>query len=129
VVYLPPLRMGTTMAKKQGLAQALKCKLDTCPEWYVEIAGYLIVGFVFGFLLKYGGRLFLSLLVGALLALWALDYLQLITIHYDLLEPFFGFSAKVSLQQLIDGSFLWLRHHIVETLAVLFGFMVAWKFA
>jgi hypothetical protein len=102
---------------------------DKPASWYVEIAGFLIVGFIIGFLVKYGGKLFFLLVLGALLAFWVLDYMQLVTVHYTALKSTFGISADTTLQDLVTQSGAWIKDHILESLAAFFGFVLAWKFA
>jgi uncharacterized membrane protein (Fun14 family) len=102
---------------------------DRPASWYVEVGGYFIVGFIFGFLVKYGGKLFFLLLLGALLALWALDYMQLVTVHYTALKSTLGLSPETTMTDFVGQLSYWLKNHIVESLAAFFGFILAWKFA
>ncbi len=98
-------------------------------NWYVELAGFLIAGFVFGFLIKHGGRFFFWLVLGAALALWALELLHIISIDYSVLKALFGLSADMSLADVFNGWISWIKSHMIECLAGLFGFVLAWKFA
>lgn len=122
------------MAEEQqtGLAASLQNFLksfDRPASWYVEITGYLIAGFIVGFLVKHAGRLFFLLLLGALLALIALEFLQIVTVNYSVFRTVLGISAETTIQDLINIASAWLRTHILESLAALFGFIIAWKFA
>ena len=98
-------------------------------SWYVELGGFFIAGFIVGFLLKHGGRFFFLLLLGAGLALWALDSLQLVTIHYTVMKTLFGLSSDTSMHDALQMLSAWIRSHVIESLAALFGFVIAWKFA
>ncbi len=115
--------------KRTGFTGWLESTFNKPASWYVEIAGYLIVGFIVGFLVKHAGRLFFLLLLGAAVALWALDYLQGITFHYTMLRNVLGVTTDVTLRDFFTLSAAWLRSHIIEFLAALFGFIIAWKFA
>ncbi len=119
------------MAQDSGgsVQDAIQATLDKPAAWYVEIAGYLIAGFIFGFLLKYGGRLFFLLFLGALMALWALDYFQMVTIHYSVLKQVLGVSHDMTMAEFLTQSNAWIRGHIIESLAAFFGFVMAWKYA
>ena len=113
----------------EGFFEKLTKSFDRPASWYVEMAGYLIAGFIFGFLVKYGGRLFFLLLIGAGLALWALDYLQVLTVHYSTLKSLLGLSADSTLQSVLTNAVDWVRTHKIESLAAFFGFILAWKLA
>jgi uncharacterized membrane protein (Fun14 family) len=113
----------------EGFFEKLTRSFDKPASWYVEMAGYLIAGFIFGFLVKYGGRLFFLLLIGAGLALWALDYLQVLTVNYSTLKSLLGLSADSTLQSVLTGAVDWVKAHVIESLAALLGFILAWKLA
>lgn len=98
-------------------------------NWYVEIAGYLIAGFIAGFLIKHGGRLFFWLLLGAGLSLWALELMHVISIDYSMLKAVFGLSSDTSVADVFNIWVAWVQSHIVESLALFFGFILAWKWA
>ena len=98
-------------------------------NWYVEVAGYLIGGFIVGFLVKHGGRFFFWLVLGAALSLWALELLHVISIDYTVLKALFGLSAEMSMADVVNSWTAWIQGHIIECLAALFGFIIAWKFA
>lgn len=102
---------------------------DKPAAWYIEIAGYLIAGFILGFLIKYAGRLFLLLLLGALISLWALDYFQIVTIHYSIFKQVVGVSPDMTMADCLTQTSAWIRGHVIESLSVFFGFVLAWKFA
>jgi len=112
-----------------SLQDTLKEYFDRPTTWYVEVAGYLIAGFIIGFLVKYGGRLFGLLLVGALLALWTLDYFEMVTIHYSILKQVLGVSPNMTFAGFLTEASSWIRGHIIESLTAFFGFMLAWKYA
>lgn len=101
---------------------------DKPSSWYVELAAYLILGFIVGFLVKHAGRLFFMLLIGAALAIWVLDTYQIITIHWTVLQNVFGITTK-SMPELLTMTTSWVKTHIIEALVGLFGFVLAWKFA
>jgi uncharacterized membrane protein (Fun14 family) len=113
----------------EGFFETVTKTFDKPASWYVEMAGFLIAGFIFGFLLKYGGRLFFFLLVGAALALWTLDYLNVLTINYTVLRSVLGLSSDSTLQGIIHNSIEWVRTHVIESLAAFFGLVLAWKLA
>lgn len=120
------------MAEETGFLSQLQQSLQSFNKpanWYVELAGFLIAGFIAGFLLKHGGRFFFWLLLGAALALWALEFVHIISIDYSALKTFFGLSAQTSLTDVLNGWVTWVQGHILESLAALFGFILAWKFA
>ncbi len=112
----------------ETVQDALKA-LDKPAAWYIEIAGYLIAGFIFGFLVKYGGRLFFLLLLGALIALWTLDHFQMVTIHYSVFKQVLGVSGDVTIAEFLTQASDWIRGHIIESLSAFFGFVLAWKYA
>ena len=116
------------MSLPESFKDSLK-GFDKPAAWYVEIAGYLIAGFIVGFLIKYGGRLFFLLLLGALIALWTLDYLNVVTVHYDVLKQMLGVSKDLTLAEFLTLTSAWIRGHLVESLSAFFGFVLAWKFA
>ena len=116
------------MAQNSTVQEALKI-FDRPAAWYVEIAGYLIAGFILGFLIKYGGRLFGLLTLGALIALWALDYFNMVTIHYSVFKEILGVSKDMTLAEFLTQSSAWIRGHIIESLSAFFGFVLAWKYA
>lgn len=120
------------VAQEPGLLDRIKGGLESFNKptnWYIEIAGYLIAGFIVGFLIKHAGRLFFWLILGAALSLWALEFLHVISIDYSMLKSLIGLSSNVSANDLFSSFITWIRHHIVESLAGLFGFILAWKFA
>lgn len=117
------------MAEEKGFLDSLKESFDKPASWYVELAGYLIAGFIVGFLLKHAGKTFFLLLVGAAIALWALDFFHIITIHMTVLKSLLGLSAETTMQELVNMKIAWLKSHIVESLAAFFGLVLAWKFA
>ena len=115
--------------EKSGFLGWLQRTFDRPASWYVEMAGYLVVGFIVGFLVKHAGRLFFLLLLGAGLAFWILNYFEIITVHYTILKNVLGVSADMTMQDFFTLSAGWIRSHIIESLAALFGFILAWKFA
>ena len=119
------------MAESGFLAQMQKSleSFNKPANWYVEIAGYLIAGFIVGFLMKHAGKLFFWLLLGAALSLWALEQLHVISIDYSMLKSVFGLSADMSMAEVFNGWVAWIQSHIIEALAALFGFILAWKWA
>ncbi len=128
-MHLPHfLGRNVVMEKVNGLEGFFK-SFEKPASWYVELGGYLIAGFIFGFLLKHGGRFFFMLLLGAALALWALDTLNVVTIHYSVMKSVFGLSADTSIQDAWNLVSLWIRTHVIESLSALFGFIIAWKLA
>ena len=68
----------------------------------LNLAGYLIAGFIIGFLLKHAGKTFFLLLLGAALALWALDFFQIITIHMTVFKSLLGLSAETTMQEMMQ---------------------------
>ncbi len=116
------------MAQDSRVQDALDA-LDKPAAYYVEIAGYMIAGFILGFLIKYGGRLFFLLFLGGLMALWALDYFQMVTIHYEVLKEVLGVSQNTTMADFLAQVSSWIRGHLIESLSVFFGFILAWKYA
>jgi hypothetical protein len=116
------------MAFSESLQEALKV-FDRPAAWYVEVAGYLIAGFILGFLIKYGGRLFFLLAAGALIALWAFDYFNMVTIHYNVVKQVLGVSQDMTMAEFLTQTGAWIRGHIIESLSAFFGVVLAWKFA
>jgi hypothetical protein len=114
------------MAESSG--QPMKV-FDKPVAWYVELAGYMIAGFILGFLIKHAGRLFFLLFLGALIALWALDYFQMVTIHYSVLKEVLGVSKDMTMADFLTQANSWVRGHLIESLSLFFGFVLAWKFA
>lgn len=112
-----------------GNLQAQLQSFNKPANWYVEVAGYLIAGFIIGFLIKHGGRFFFWLVLGAALALWALELLHIISIDYSMLKSVFGISTDMSMHDIFNSFIAWIRSHMIESLAGLFGFILAWKFA
>lgn len=112
-----------------GFSDSLKETFDKPASWYLELAGFLIAGFIIGFLLKHAGKTFFLLVLGAAIALWALDFFQIITIHMTTLKSLLGFSAETTMHEVLQASTEWLKSHVIESLAAFFGFILAWKFA
>ncbi len=98
-------------------------------SWYVELAAYLIAGFIVGFLVKHGGRFFFLLLLGAFLAMWVLDYFNLVTIHYTMVKSVIGLPTDITFNHVSAFAITWVKEHIIESLVTFFGFIIAWKFA
>ena len=117
------------MAEGKGFIDSLKESFNQPASWYIEVAGFLIAGFISGFLIKHAGKTFFLLLLGAALALWALDFFQIITIHMTVLKSLLGLSAETTMQQLFEMKVTWIKSHVIECLAAIFGFILAWKFA
>ena len=120
------------MATETNFFEQLQRKwqeFDKPANWYIELAGFLIAGFIVGFLLKHGGRFFFWLLLGAGLALWALEMLHIISIDYGVLKSVFELSTQTSAADLFNSWIAWVKRHIIECLSGLFGFVLAWKFA
>ncbi len=116
------------MTHQTKVQDAIKA-FDKPAGYYVEIAGYMIAGFILGFLIKYGGRLFFLLFLGALMALWALDYFNMVTIHYAVLKEVLGVSQDMTMADFLTQASTWIRGHLIESLSVFFGFILAWKYA
>jgi len=117
---------------ESGILESVKKSVESFNKpsnWYVEVAGYLIAGFIIGFLIKHGGKLFFWLLVGAALSLWLLELLHVITIDYGMLKSFFGLSSGMTLTEMFNGWITWVQNHIIESLAAVFGYIIAWKWA
>ncbi len=117
------------MATEKGFIDSFKESFDRPASWYLELAGFLIAGFILGFLLKHAGKTFFLLILGAALALWALDFFHIITIHVTVAKTLLGLSAETTMQEVMQLSVSWLTSHVIESLAALFGFILAWKFA
>lgn len=120
------------MAEQKSLIASIKeffNSFEKPSSWYVELGAYMIAGFIVGFLVKHGGRFFFMLLLGAFLALWALDYFKIVTIHYTMFKSVVGLPADMTFNDIITVSTTWIKEHIIESLVAFFGFIIAWKFA
>ncbi len=124
--------MEQKIAEQKNLATSLQefwNSFEKPSSWYVELGAYLIAGFIVGFLVKHGGRFFFMLLLGAFLALWALDHFNIVTIHYPMFKSVLGLPADITFNDVNLVTTNWIKEHIIESLVIFFGFIIAWKFA
>ncbi|MBA2306710.1 hypothetical protein H0W26_01095 [Candidatus Dependentiae bacterium] len=120
------------MAEQKSLIASLQEFTNSFQKpssWYAELGAYVIAGFILGFLVKHGGRLFLILLLGAFLALWALDHFNIITVHYPTFKSVVGVPEHVTSSHAVETVTTWIKEHMIESLVIFFGFIIAWKFA
>ena len=118
------------MAQQKSLIASIQDSFNSFEKpsnWYVELGMYAIAGFIVGFLVKHGGRFFFMLLLGAFLALWALDYFQIVTIHYPTFKSVVGLPVDTTFHDATTVTITWIKEHIIESIATFFGFILARK--
>lgn len=121
--------LNETAHNVTGMLKQKWASFEVSHGWYGPLLLYGGLGLVTGFLFKYLARPLLWLILGTLLVLWLLHTLQFVSIHFDAVTNFLGFSSTATLQETINGYFAWVQAHIAETVAFAVGFLISWTFA
>jgi hypothetical protein len=53
----------------------------------------------------------------------------MVTIHYSVLKEVLGVSKDMTMADFLTQANSWVRGHLIESLSMFFGFVLAWKFA
>lgn len=101
--------------------------LSLTSQWVLEVTCYLAAGFIIGFLVKYCGRFIIWISIVTILALWILQMLGIISIHYDYLQTLLGIPTESTVSQNLHLFFQWVKCHISETIAFCLGMYLAWE--
>ncbi len=91
----------------------------------IEIALYIITGFLFGFIFKYTSKYLISLFIILTLSLWGLEYIEIIKINYCYMKEILGLSADSQPADLINYATAWTQSHIPQCLSSGLGFYLA----
>lgn len=97
------------------------------PVWLVEGGFGLIVGFLFGFIMKNFGKAFLYAIVTLVVADYVLSYFGLIDFHFDQMQKMVGITEIPTIDVAFSNLIAWMRQHIALCIGSLIGFAFGWK--
>lgn len=93
----------------------------------IKIATYVGVGFGIGFSIKkFGSLLFFGIMM-ACLALYGLQYFDLLTVNIDKLKLFLGFADQVTLPDVVNLYWEWIKNHLLLSVSFCIGCVVGYK--
>lgn len=98
-------------------------KLST--NFTVELALYLFIGLIFGFLFKYTSKYVISSFIIIAISLWSLESLGAISINYCYIKELLGLSVDTQAPDLINYITSWIQNHISQCLSSGLGFYLA----
>lgn len=101
-------------------------KFDLSVHNLVEIFAYAAVGFITGFLLKKYGRFLILFFLIAVLSLWGLNYLNIITIDIVKIKTLLGISEFSTVDSIWKTYSFWVKEHIIATITILIGFLIGY---
>lgn len=127
----------TPQAAPNGLLDKLKVwfnwdaiskKLHLSQNKLIEIALYLGIGFLTGFLLRKYAQ-FVAFLVLILVGLILLQQMELIniTMHWDKIENFFGIQKVVASTDTLSTIWSWIKLNLAIVVSFIVGFLFGIK--
>ncbi len=102
-------------------------KLNISVETLGLTALYFGIGFIAGFLYKRIGRHLVFAVLGCILVLWLLSSFDLISIHTDNFKALAGFSTDDSIGTVFQMFGIWIKEHVFQVIAGLFGLYLGCK--
>jgi uncharacterized membrane protein (Fun14 family) len=105
----------------------LQEKLAAYPPWVGEVALFGGSGLIIGFFAKSIGRFILYSFIGAIIALWCLDYLEVVTVHTQVIKNFLGIGTANTIDDVLRLLILWIREHVIGAIAFIIGFLLGWR--
>lgn len=100
---------------------------DFSYENLITLAQYIGIGLGVGFVLKrYGTILFFGCVIAGL-ALYGLHSFDFITVNSEKLKLFFGFSHDMTMREISDFCFNWIKTHPWWSVSFCVGFFAGYK--
>lgn len=97
-------------------------------SWLIGLLLYFSVGFFTGLIFKFLGRIMLWLLLISLLGFLVFNYFGLITINLENFRNFLGVD-DLTITQLFEFAWGWIQKNILQSIAWLVGFILAFELA
>ena len=97
------------------------------PVWLVEGGFGVVIGFLFGFIMKNFGKAFFYAFVTLVVANYVLSYFGLLEFHFDQLQKMVGIVEIPTIDVAFANLTSWMRQHIALCLGSLIGFTFGWK--
>lgn len=112
-----------------NLFESLKSSFQNIStNFTVEIATYLFMGFLVGFLFKYTSKYLITIFIVASLSLWTLESLKVININYFYIKEILGLAVDVQASDILNCITSWVENHISQCLSSGLGFYLAIEF-
>jgi len=93
----------------------------------IEVASYLSIGFISGFLIKKYGRYVVCILFIAGLSICILAYLNVATIDWVKARVVLGISNTQTLDGLWQLYTTWIKEHILAAVSIVVGFLIGYR--
>ncbi len=93
----------------------------------VEIAAYLSIGFISGFLIKKYGRYVVCIVLVTGACIWGLAYLKVITIDLMKAKAILGISETQTVESLWNIYGIWIKEHILAAVSIVIGFVIGYR--
>lgn len=97
------------------------------PVWLVEGGFGLVVGFLFGFLMKNFGKAFLYGVVVLVVGGYLLSYFGLIEFHFEPVQKMVGIVEIPTIDVAFSNFTSWIQQHMALCIAGLIGFVFGWR--
>lgn len=106
----------------------LKKKFNISLENITEAFIYCGIGFVVGLLFKKYFKYLVALILIVGVSMWFFVYLDIVTIDWDKAKAVLGISHTQTVESIWNVASVWLKEHILTTVATLIGFLLGYSF-
>lgn len=97
------------------------------PVWLVEGCFAIIVGFLFGFIMKLFGKPLLYAIAILFVADYLLSYFGFIEFHFDQVQQALGIVEIPTIDVAFSNLWSWMKEHVVLCIGALIGFAFGWR--
>lgn len=97
------------------------------PVWLVEGSFALIIGFLFGFMMKLFGKPLVYAIVTLVVADYVLGYFGFIEFHFEHVQKMLGIVEIPTIDVAFSSLISWMKEHIVLCVGALIGFAFGWR--
>lgn len=113
--------MASLSSQLHEFAVKVRSSLNTYPAWLVEAVGSGAGMLLFAVLIKRWWRVLLPFIIGGIVAVWALNELDLIS-----LKKLIIVKRHEDVNTIIEAAQVWLEEHPVVCIAGVIGFFLGW---
>lgn len=117
------------LEKMQEKVTAVFNSFDFSLNSLIKLSLYFAVAFFVGFILKKFGKLLFFLLISCVLLFVVLHYLGIATFNGAQLQAYLHIQPTETLDQIIQGYYLWIKNNLVVSISVALGCIVGYKFS
>lgn len=105
----------------------VQAQLSHYPVWLMQVTLFGLSGLIAGFIAKNFGKMLIYTVIGVILLLWLLSYLNYISINSVAFKDLFGVTSAHSIDDIIRIYGKWAHEHMVGCIAGAISFLLGWR--